>query len=349
MRLVHFMEQPQNRRVAVAQTPYSAVPGTPNTMERVAGATTDIQHIIHQGFTGFDATYWVGANALLRRAALEEIAETSRERGFVVTKFIQDRTVIEDTESTVDLVRHGWRLYNYPERLAYSATPRDFGALVIQRRRWANGGLIILPKLLAYLSHGLHRLGTLPEAIMRVHYLTSLAGVSLAMVILLAHPFERGLRNYWLPLTALPYFFLYGRDLVRSGYSWADLPRVYALNLLLIPVNLGGVCRSLYQACTGRETPFVRTPKVAGRTAAPPFYVVAAAGIVMWCVAYMAVDLEKARWAHAIFLLFNAGFMVYAIARLVGLREAWEDVRSLSSATESYQGLSRPAVRSKVV
>jgi len=345
MRLVHFMEQPQNRRVAVAQTPYSAVPGTLNTMERVAGATTDIQHIIHQGFTRFDATYWVGANALLRRAALEEIAETSLERGFAVTKFIQDRTVIEDTESSVDLIRRGWRLYNYPERLAYSATPPDFGALVIQRRRWANGGLIILPKLLAYLGRGLHRLATPPEAMMRIHYLTSLAGVSLALLLLMAHSFEQSLRNYWLPLTALPYFFLYGRDLVRSGYSWADLPRVYALVLLLIPVNLGGVSRSLYQACTGRATPFGRTPKVADRTAAPPLYVLAAVGILIWCVAYMIADIEKARWAHAVFLLANAGFMAYAIARLIGLREAWADVRSAWPAVESNKGLRRLAVR----
>ena len=36
---------------------------------------------------------------------------------------------------------------NYPERLSYSATPPDFGSLVVQRRRWANGGLLILPKL----------------------------------------------------------------------------------------------------------------------------------------------------------------------------------------------------------
>lgn len=64
-------------------------------------------------------------------------------------RFIQDRTVIEDTESSIDLRRKEWRLYNYPERLSYSATPPDFGSLVIQRGRWANGGLLILPKLLA--------------------------------------------------------------------------------------------------------------------------------------------------------------------------------------------------------
>jgi cellulose synthase/poly-beta-1,6-N-acetylglucosamine synthase-like glycosyltransferase len=89
----------------------------------VAGITTDIQHIIHQGFTHFDATYWVGANALIRRKALDDIATLEKEGDKMVVKFIQDRTVIEDTESSVDLLLKGWTLYNYPDRLAYSATP----------------------------------------------------------------------------------------------------------------------------------------------------------------------------------------------------------------------------------
>jgi hypothetical protein len=53
------------------------------------------------------------------------------------THEIADRTIIEDTESSIDLIVRGWSLYNYPSRLAYSATPADFGSLLIQRRRWA--------------------------------------------------------------------------------------------------------------------------------------------------------------------------------------------------------------------
>ena len=36
---------------AVAQTPYSAYPGAATRLERIAGATTDLQHIVHQGLT----------------------------------------------------------------------------------------------------------------------------------------------------------------------------------------------------------------------------------------------------------------------------------------------------------
>jgi cellulose synthase/poly-beta-1,6-N-acetylglucosamine synthase-like glycosyltransferase len=44
LRLVQIMEQ--DERIAVAQTPYSAFPGAPGLLERVAGATTDIQYLV---------------------------------------------------------------------------------------------------------------------------------------------------------------------------------------------------------------------------------------------------------------------------------------------------------------
>ena len=97
--------------------------------------------------TYYGATFWVGANAVIRKEALEDIVEVETVGGFEIRTYIQDRTVIEDTESSIDLGAHGWKLANYPERLSYSATPPDFGSLVVQRRRWANGGLLILPKL----------------------------------------------------------------------------------------------------------------------------------------------------------------------------------------------------------
>ena len=40
LRLIQVMQQPGNERLAVAQTPYSAVPGARSTLERIAGAST---------------------------------------------------------------------------------------------------------------------------------------------------------------------------------------------------------------------------------------------------------------------------------------------------------------------
>jgi cellulose synthase/poly-beta-1,6-N-acetylglucosamine synthase-like glycosyltransferase len=326
LRLVVFMERAENARVAIAQTPYSTFPNAPRIIERVAGITTDIQHIIHQGFTHFDATYWVGANALIRRKALDDIATFEKEGDKMIVKFIQDRTVIEDTESSVDLLLKGWTLYNYPDRLAYSATPPDFGALLIQRRRWANGGLIILPKLLKYLFRRSWSPSRLVKGLIQAHYLTSLAGVSGGVLLLILYPFEESMHSWWLPLTALPYFLLYGLDMRRLGYKWFDLLRVYALNLLLIPVNLGGVIKSLQQAVSGRKTPFGRTPKVKSRTAAPSLYVLWVVSLFVYCLGNSVVDLAFERWVHAAFAFINGLFFGYAIVALVGLNEFAEDL-----------------------
>jgi cellulose synthase (UDP-forming) len=177
--------------------------------------------------------------------------------------------LIEDTGSTIDLAARGWRLHNHPERLAFSATPSDFGALAIQRRRWANGGLIIFPSLLDLWSRGQSpRVGSL-ETLIRSHYLLSPALANIGLLLLLIIPFSSEFSNVWFPTAAAPYYLLYGRDLKWCGYQWRDLLRVYALTLMLIPVNLAGVYRSVAQMVTGRKSPFARTPKIEGRTAAP--------------------------------------------------------------------------------
>ena len=98
--------------------------------------------------THYDATFWVGANAILRKRALDDIVEIDYEGDWRDPPLHPGphghrghRVDASTSASTAG------RSYNYPERLAYSATPPDFGSLCIQRQRWANGGLLILPKL----------------------------------------------------------------------------------------------------------------------------------------------------------------------------------------------------------
>lgn len=332
-RLVALMRAPGNERLAVAQTPYAAFTDAPATLERLAGATTDVQLLLHQGFTRWDATFWVGANAILRRAALVQLREDDEERGFPIQRFIQDRTVIEDTESTVDLVAKGWLLYNLPERLAFSATPADYGALIIQRRRWACGGLLALPKLLRHVFAALRErrrpvLRLLAEAAIRAHYLGSLAWIPVVVLALLFVPFSNDVAlSAWLPLTAIPYFIIYARDLSIAGYrGFAELPRIYALNLLLLPVNLAGALASLRQAITGHKVPFKRTPKIAGRTAAEPALLLVVWGLVVWCGFSFVTDLWLANWMHAGFVAFNGAFLSYAAIKLVGWRNTLDDL-----------------------
>lgn len=154
------------------------------------GATTDVQLMSHQGSSLFGAGFWVGASAFVRRTALEDIAVTVEERGYPLLLYVRDRTLNEDTDTTVDLIRKGWTVFNYPARLAYSETPPDFGSLLIQRRRWATGGLIILPNLLRYFL-ARPSLPKLVETLLRAQYILSAPLGSLALHVPAGHHAQR--------------------------------------------------------------------------------------------------------------------------------------------------------------
>lgn len=328
LRLVYFLQQPDNARVAVTQTPYSSFRGAATRIERLSGATTDIQHILHQGMSHYGATFWVGANAVIRKNALEDIVEKEWVGGFEVRRYIQDRTVIEDTESSIDLGLHGWKLINYPERLSYSATPPDFGSLIVQRRRWANGGLLIMPKLIDQIRERKRRneFVSLTEILLRVNYMASITWASFGLVFLLAFPYDGRLLSPFVVLAALPYFLAMASDLKYCGYKRSDIFRIYGFNLILLPVNLAGVLKSLQQALSGKKIPFARTPKVKNRTASPILYVIAPLLIVGFSVFTLWRDVDAQNWGNAAFAGFNACLAAWAILSYIGIRNTIVDI-----------------------
>jgi EAL domain-containing protein (putative c-di-GMP-specific phosphodiesterase class I)/cellulose synthase/poly-beta-1,6-N-acetylglucosamine synthase-like glycosyltransferase len=328
VRILYLMEQSGHAKVGVAQTPYSAYPGSATRIERIAGATTDLQHIVHQGMTHYDATFWVGANALLRKRALDDIVEIDYVDNWEIKRFIQDRTVIEDTESTIDLGVHGWTLYNYPERLAYSATPPDFGSLAIQRQRWANGGLLILSKLREQVRarRSRNEKNRFGELFLRVNYMASIFWASLCLVILLVYPFNAGLLKPILPLIALPYFVMMAMDLRACGYKRLDVLRIYGFNLILLPVNLSGTFASILQLITGEKSSFKRTPKVRNRTTATAGFILAPLALIAFAGYSAVVDIHNQHWTHLFFAALNALLAVYAIVAFVGVRNAVVDL-----------------------
>ncbi|MEQ1701923.1 MAG: glycosyltransferase family 2 protein, partial [Ilumatobacteraceae bacterium] len=320
-RILYLMEQSGHANVGVAQTPYSSYYGSNTRLERIAGATTDLQHIVHQGMTHYDATFWVGANALLRKRALDDIVEIDHEGNWEIRRYIQDRTVIEDTESTIDLGIHGWTLYNYPERLAYSATPPDFGSLCIQRQRWANGGLLILSKLREQSRRRRengerNRFG---EVFLRVNYMASIFWSSLCLIILLVYPFNAGLLKPVLPLIALPYFLMMASDLKYCEYKRTDVLRIYGFNLILLPVNLSGTFASALQLITGEKSTFKRTPKVRNRTTARALFIIAPTLLFAYSTFTVVLDVQRHQWGHLFFAGLNAVLALYALVAFVGV------------------------------
>lgn len=327
LRLVHFLEQPENAGVAVTQTPYSSFRNAPTRIERLAGATTDVQHILHQGMTRYGASFWVGANAVIRMEALDDILEIDNVDGIEVRRYVQDRTVIEDTESSVDLTLFGWKLVNYPERLSYSATPPDWGSLIVQRRRWANGGLLILPKMWRQVREGrrLHKpLGT-AEISLRMNYMASIAWASFGLIFLLAYPYDNRLVSPLILIGALPYFIAMASDLRYNGYKRTDIFRIYGFNLILLPVNLAGVLKSMQQGMTGRKIPFARTPKVKNRTSSPLLYIAAPVLIIAYSAFVAWRSFVDASWWTLAFSAFNALCATWAFVGNIGIRNAVVD------------------------
>jgi len=164
---------------------------------------------------------------VVRTAALSTIMTVAEECGFEVKKFIQDYTLIEDAESSIDLICQWWKLFHYPQRLAFSATPPDFGSLLIQRRRWANGGLLVLPKLWRYVRSTAVTRGVIAEVFMSAPYLLSLGPVSLAFLVC-----DRGVRCGPSALDQLDggdrdgiLYFLLARSPLRLSPAWKLSPR----------------------------------------------------------------------------------------------------------------------------
>lgn len=310
----------------VVQTPYLTFPGATSPVERIAGATTDIQYLVHQGSSLFDAAHWVGANALLRKAALDDIVVMQRDGEHWRPIFVQDRTVIEDTGSTVDLFTRGWTVHNHFKPLAFSATPADFGSLAIQRQRWSNGGLIIFPTLWrSYVRSGRWITG-LPEFLLRTHYLLSPLIGNLALLMLMVLLLANSRDLLVTSLAMVPYFLLYGLDLARIGYRFRDLFAVSSLNLMLLPVSLAGVLASVVQIVTGRKAAFARTPKVAGRTAVHPVYILFNAGIFVLMLAYAIDGVATGDYLGTIMPAANVLLYGYGLWRFIGVRDGFADL-----------------------
>jgi len=327
LRIVHLMEQPEHAKVGVAQTPYSSYPDAPTRVERMAGATTDLQYMLHVGMCHYDAAFWVGANAVLRMDAIEELRRVEG-HGQLVARFLADRTPIEDTESTLDLTMRGWSIYNYPARLAYSCSPPDFGALTIQRQRWSNGGLVILPKLAAHLRARRQRDEKVrsAEVLLRANYLASIAWTTAGLLVLLAYPFTNTVLLALVIVMSMPYFLVMSSDLHHLGYRRLDVLRIFGFNLIMLPVNASGVLQSLQQLVTGSKSVFRRTPKISSRTVAPASFVILAWIIVVGSALMMILNFHDHRNLSATFAAINLVLAAASVVSLIGIRHSITDV-----------------------
>jgi cellulose synthase/poly-beta-1,6-N-acetylglucosamine synthase-like glycosyltransferase len=326
LRLMNEMEKPKFAHIGVMQCYPSCFPGIPMGIERMAAASIDLLFRLNQGHEALGGSFWMGANSLVRRSALDDIARTAMSEGKPSTIYIQDGTVIEDTETTLALLLKGWRVFQYPERLAYFSSPPDFGSLLIQRRRWANGGILLIPMLLRYIWRAPKNLGLLRELAVRVDYLTWGPVGCLTGILMMAIHFGDLMNSSWLILLPMPSLLLQLRTLKAEGYRYSDALRLHAFGIMLGPVLMGGVLKSFQQALTGRKIPFARTPKVPSRTAAPALYafIELMMPVLMGWLTWRYATSES--WAQASFTFLSGLGALYALFFLMGLRATLEDL-----------------------
>lgn len=109
---------------------------------------------IMPGKDRWNAAFWCGSSAIVRRAALTEIGG------------VDTRTVTEDMHTTMSIHANGWRTIYHDRTLAVGIAPDDVESFLGQRLRWAQGAAQILRSDNPLLRRGL----TLRQ---RIAYFTS--------------------------------------------------------------------------------------------------------------------------------------------------------------------------------
>jgi cellulose synthase (UDP-forming) len=131
---IHLFKDP---KVGLVQTPHRFV--NPAPVERnlyLDGKLPQEQELFYQlvqvGNQRWDAAFFCGSAAILRRSALEGI-------GGIATQ-----TVTEDCHTSMKLHGDGWKSMFVSTPLSVGLSPEDFRAHIIQRCRWARGMVQIL-------------------------------------------------------------------------------------------------------------------------------------------------------------------------------------------------------------
>jgi cellulose synthase/poly-beta-1,6-N-acetylglucosamine synthase-like glycosyltransferase len=116
-------------------------------------------------------------------------------------------------------------------------------------------------------------------------------------------------------------FLAIGRDALRRGH-WVRFPRDFATVLLLNAGLMVSNTRAVLEAALGRPSPFTRTPKVGGRSAARRRAAPGASGAVELCTGgALAVGLvHAAGWLSPVFSISIGGLLIVGCGLA---RERW--------------------------
>ena len=124
-------------KMFLVQTPHNFLNADPieknlDTLSVMPSETELFHGVIQTGLDGWEASFFCGSAALMRRALLLQV------------NGIQGDTITEDAETALILHARGYRSAFLDEPLSSGLQPETVTALVAQRIRWAQGALQIL-------------------------------------------------------------------------------------------------------------------------------------------------------------------------------------------------------------
>ena len=235
-------------------------------------------------------------------------------------------TLTEDLDLSYRAQMKGWRFAFLEDVGVPAEIPSTVGALEVQQRRWAQGGIQTAKRVLPELLRGPWPLGVKLEATVHLcghlaHPLTLLLGL-----LLLPSQIARralGVEHYLLPdllvftAATVPFLVFYSQAAAKRGRnrSWSlrAVPQALALGIGLTVAVTGSVIRGLFH---GGDDPFVRTPKKGEATQASyrapiparDLILKLSLGVVM--VGYLAGALAAGFYGSVPFIvLFGSGYL----------------------------------------
>lgn len=179
-------------------------------------------------------------------------------------------TLTEDLDLSYRAQLSGWRFAYLDEVGVPSELPGRVGALEVQQKRWAQGGVQTARKILPSLFRS--PLPTVIKAEAAVHLWGHLAHPLTLILGLLLLPsalarIHLGLGAFlWLDLLVFamatsPFLLFYGAAGRQRGRRWRDVA-VDVVRTLAVGIGLSvPVSRAVWRGVTGRDDPFLRTPK----------------------------------------------------------------------------------------
>jgi cellulose synthase (UDP-forming) len=139
-----------DQKVFLVQTPHFIISPDPidrnmlSSFRRMPAENDMFYHTEQKGLDFWDATYFCGSAALLRRRHLDEVGGIAGE------------TITEDCETTLALHRKGYKSVYVAQPMVSGLAPETFADFIVQRMRWAQGMTQILLLKRPFATSGLN-------------------------------------------------------------------------------------------------------------------------------------------------------------------------------------------------